>query len=125
MFLFTIVERVEEVEMLIEREQVWIDSYDFNDLYNICPIADSQLGREVSEETIQKHIASKQDVSKAVNQICLETGNVIRQFSSVRDVTRELGYCRKAIGHTAKGWRIRYGKKKECKTAYGYGWEYA
>lgn len=46
------------IEMLVEREQYWIDQYDFNkDLYNDLPTAYSWLGKHHTEET--KELVSK------------------------------------------------------------------
>lgn len=52
-FIFDIVERCEK-EKLIEREQFHIDSYDFEKLYNLRTIAQSNLGYVVSQETRDK-----------------------------------------------------------------------
>lgn len=41
---FNVVEYIENKENLIEREQFWIDSYDFDCLFNIRKIADSNIG---------------------------------------------------------------------------------
>jgi group I intron endonuclease len=52
---FSVLEQdVDETELIV-REQHWIDQYDFKaDLYNLCPVAGSSLGRVVSLETRQK-----------------------------------------------------------------------
>lgn len=47
-FIFTVLELVEKSELIV-REQFWID--DLKPEYNICQIAGSVLGREVSVET--------------------------------------------------------------------------
>jgi len=57
-FVFSVVEYVEDVNNLIAREQFWIDKYDFDMLYNICPTAGSSLGYKHSEEI-------KKELSKA------------------------------------------------------------
>lgn len=49
-FKFELIENCINDE-LIKREQFWIDQYDFDQLYNMCPIAGSHLGRKNSEET--------------------------------------------------------------------------
>ena len=43
-FDFQVLEYCEEAD-LITLEQIWIDKFDFNMLYNLCPTAGSQLGK--------------------------------------------------------------------------------
>ena len=52
-FIFLVIEYV-DIENLIEREQYFIDLFDFEELYNICPTAGSHLGRKCSDETKKK-----------------------------------------------------------------------
>lgn len=53
-FLFIVIEYC-DIDKLIEREQYWFSQFDFdNQLYNLCPVAGSSLGRKYSEETIKK-----------------------------------------------------------------------
>ena len=47
---FEVLEYVEDVSQLKDREQFWIDSFDFKDLFNIFPNAKSPLGIKYSEE---------------------------------------------------------------------------
>lgn len=52
-FSFDILEHVEDVSILIEREQYWIDNFSSANPklgYNINPLAASSLGRKLSEE---------------------------------------------------------------------------
>jgi len=54
-FTFTVLEHVGNKEMLIEREQYWIDRFDsVSHGYNIAPTAGSALGRVMSAETRRK-----------------------------------------------------------------------
>ena len=56
-FIVILLEKVESKEDLIKREQHWIDTLDAcnKDIaYNICPTAESTLGRSHSEETKSK-----------------------------------------------------------------------
>lgn len=53
-FIMEVLEYVSNRANLIEREQFHIDSYDFDDLFNLCPFASSSLGRKASKETIEK-----------------------------------------------------------------------
>lgn len=50
-FHFSVLEIVQDKNLLIEREQYWIDST--ADLYNLNPIAGSQLGAKRSKETLK------------------------------------------------------------------------
>lgn len=51
-FTFKIIERVDDVSLLIAREQFWIDSESVSKaLYNLSPAAGSQLGIKRSDET--------------------------------------------------------------------------
>ena len=53
-FIYDIIEECEK-EILIEREQYWIDTLDsYNNGYNILPKAGSCLGNKVSDETKRK-----------------------------------------------------------------------
>lgn len=51
---FSIIERVSDPNLLICREQYWIDQYDFEHLYNLCPVAGSCRGVKRSKETRKK-----------------------------------------------------------------------
>ena len=51
-FTFLVLEKVEDINKLIEREQWWIDNA--KPEYNICKIAGSHLGLKRSEETKEK-----------------------------------------------------------------------
>lgn len=56
-FIFDVVEFIEDVNLLIEREQYWIDlfqSYNPELGYNLCRIAGSTLGRKLTEEHKRK-----------------------------------------------------------------------
>lgn len=56
-FIFKVIEEVED--MILEREQYWIDQQDFESLYNINPFATG--GTQFSEETIKKRTQSITD----------------------------------------------------------------
>lgn len=54
-FEFKVLEPVWNKNLLLEREQYWIDRLDvFRNGYNMCPRAGSPLGRKQSDETKQK-----------------------------------------------------------------------
>lgn len=51
-FKYSLIEECDE-KLLVEREQWWIDSYDFEELMNSSPTATTSTGFEHSEETIE------------------------------------------------------------------------
>lgn len=53
-FEFSILEKLNDRNLAIQREQFYIDSYDFETLYNTCKIASSTLGTKYSEEAIDR-----------------------------------------------------------------------
>ena len=73
--MFTIIE-ITNLENLIKREQYWIDT--LNPEYNICPIAGSPLGREVTIETRLK-ISMSQKGKRITDE---QRGN-FRKFNAV------------------------------------------
>jgi group I intron endonuclease len=64
-FIFEVIEECSK-EILIEREQYWIDTLDsYNKGYNSRPIANSNLGKKCSEETKRKMSEASKGVSKS------------------------------------------------------------
>lgn len=51
-FEFLILEELENIGLLIEKEQFWIDN--LNPYYNICKVANSSIGIKRRKETIEK-----------------------------------------------------------------------
>lgn len=49
-FEFFVIEHIKDKDTLVQREQYYIDKYNFDSLYNDCPNAVSPLGRVLSEE---------------------------------------------------------------------------
>ena len=49
-FEFTILEIVSGLTNILDREQYWIDQFDWDQLYNICPRAGNSLGRKHNDE---------------------------------------------------------------------------
>lgn len=58
-FKFDILEYVEDIKLLTEREQFYIDSYGLENLYNLRLVADSNLGLVWSEEVRAKMGAAR------------------------------------------------------------------
>ena len=70
-FVFKILEVIENVTTLLEREQYWLDEYNcVKTGYNICPVAGSCLGIKRSDETKSRLRNSKigHEVSEEVRQ---------------------------------------------------------
>ena len=55
---FEVLEYVEDVSQLLDREQFWIDSFDFDLLFNRCPNSKSALGAKRSKEARENMSAS-------------------------------------------------------------------
>lgn len=94
----------------------------FDNLYNF-----SYKGRKLSEETKLKISTSKKGKkqskkhilkrSKAVKQVCLQTGKVIAKFYSAKEAATKLGFNQGSISAVCRG-EVK-GKKHK-----GFGWEY-
>jgi group I intron endonuclease len=52
--MFNVIELIADKTKLVEREQFFINQFNFNILYNSCPIAGNCLGRIQSKETRKK-----------------------------------------------------------------------
>ena len=84
----------------------------------------SQKGRKFSKEhllNIRKANALKR---KPVVQYDLVTNEPIKEWSSMREVQRELGFQITHISQCCKGGFYRDGKWINIHQAYGYGWKY-
>lgn len=82
-FSFNIIELVDDKNLLLEREQFYMDkfkTYDINIGYNIAKIAGSTLGVKLSEETKQKMSISKKGIkrSESVRQILSDASKGIK-----------------------------------------------
>lgn len=114
-FKFEILYECDKSELLF-CEQNWLDFYGIENLYNICPIAGSSLGRKHSDETkrkiseiqIGKKTSSftKRKIQLARNgypviQIDME-GNVLGRYESVNEAARQTGINSSAISSSAR-----------------------
>ncbi len=133
-FIFELIEEVENLNNLLEREQHYIDTLNVCDRivgYNKAPIAGSCLGRKMSKESRAKMSKAKTGVKqspevaakrgllcrKAILQFDLNN-NFIKEFDSVKTAADELGVCRTGISKALSINAIH------AKTAYGYIWKY-
>lgn len=82
-------------------------------------ISKNNKGRKLSKETREKMSKSKKGKrhwnSKAVLQIDVNTGNVIKHWDFLKQIENQLGFDHRNISACCRG---RY------KTAYGYVWKY-
>lgn len=89
-FSFEIIECVEYKNILIEREQYWLDyynSYDRKIGYNISPTAGSPLGVKHTQELKEK----RREISKtkkSILQIDLN-GNIITHWKSLKEISKK------------------------------------
>lgn len=144
-FVFEVLEFVEDRTKLIEREQFWLENLKgFWEAggYNICPVAQSRLGRRHSAETKAKLSAWRQG-RKATPEACAKMAASQRKRHAEQpkkpvsaETRRKIGLASKgrltpeirAMGHAALS-KIRKGKKapvewveKMRKTKTGKPW---
>jgi len=72
---FEILEFIENVDLLLEAEQRWINKYKFYVLYNICKIAGNTYGRLHSRESRRKISLNHHKVSGKDNPMYGKKGN--------------------------------------------------
>lgn len=119
-FIFIILEKVENKEDLISREQWWMDTR--KPEYNIAKKAGSQLGFKHSQETRDKLsnnqykgiFGAKNPFSKKCFQYGLD-GKFIQEWGSVSEVERRTGMTNSLIVRCLKG---------RTKTAHKFQWFY-
>jgi group I intron endonuclease len=76
-FIFNVIEEVDNKELLIEREQHWIESLDsVKNGYNILPVAGSCLGRKHTEETKIKMSISALGVKKNPESVAKQAASL-------------------------------------------------
>jgi len=66
-FEFLVLEAVSDPNMVLEREQYWLDT--LQPYYNICPVAGNRLGSKASDETRAKMSASLSGLSKGKGRV--------------------------------------------------------
>jgi len=81
---FSILEQVNDNKDLLLTEQKWIDSFDFKDLINICPVAGNTYGRLVTEETKKKISDNHHNVSGEKNPMFGKKGELSPSFGKKR-----------------------------------------
>lgn len=94
-FKFELIEEIKEKELLLEREQFYIDN--FNPDYNICRIAGNTAGRKFTEESKKKISENHADVSGENNPMYGKKGELSPNFGKQhKEETKEK--IRLAIG---------------------------
>lgn len=94
-FIFIVVEYT-SIENLIEREQFWLEQFDFEkQLYNICPTADSRLGRLQTQET-------KNKISEAA-KTRLQNEDARKRISEAHKGKKNSEDCRRKLSEANKG----------------------
>lgn len=117
-FKFEIIEYINDISILINREQYWIDQLNACKRsigYNLSPTAGSPYGFKHTDETKLKQSKLQSKNRKPILQIDLN-GNIIREWSSITQIGRETEYKERAIKDVALGLRGYI--------AYNYIWIY-
>jgi group I intron endonuclease len=99
-FIFEVLEVVEEINKIQEREQYYLDLY-FNkdNCYNMCPEANGVKGHKMSEES-KKRIseAMKKRGNPQAMKIVLDTQTGIF-YNSVKEVSDIFGYNKRVLAN--------------------------
>lgn len=112
-FTMVMIEKIDDKKNLISREQYWINTLDACNkeiAYNICPIAESTLGRKHSKETKQKISKTRKGIvfseetrrnislaqSKPIIQ-CTIDGRYIQEWESAQYTAKSLNYIQTSI----------------------------
>lgn len=97
---------------LSEREQFYIDSYDFANLYNLCPFVDSQQGL----------------CKVPVLQIDIKTGQIIKLWDSLSQAAAAMNVNDSSISSVCSQNPVfdkKANKYHKRKSSAGYYWKYA
>ena len=125
-FKFEIIEKVDKVENLLNREQYWLDfykSYDRNIGYNISKIAGSNLGNKLSEKAKKKISEFQKNRPKS-----LETRNKFKKIQTaingkrVQVFTKEMEFLNEfnSISECSREMKISIGAiSKQCSNVSG------
>jgi len=143
-FEFSVIEYIENTEILLEREQYYINKFfdNCNNCYNMCPTAGNTLGRKHREEIrkkmsknrkgkgigrkltkeeieklkeFQKFINYTKLFGKKVCQYDINTGELLKMFDSISLASQEINGNVPSIVRCCKGGRKSY---------KGYIWRY-
>jgi len=126
LFFYTIVELVEQLENLLNREQYYMDK--LNPWFNVCKIAGNVAGLKHTKETIEKCIAANKRRKGShhhgrngkVVKMTL-SGEEIETYRSCREAAEYVTNSKGAI--KTIGGKIAESIKRNA-TAYGYTWKF-
>jgi len=110
-FVFEIVEEVHDKFLLISREQYYI--YTLNPRYNICKIANSNLG---IKHSMERRLKTGRSHMKPILQFDLK-GNFITEWESTKMASIMLGICNSSISSVLHN-------KRRYKSAGGFVWKF-
>ncbi len=111
-YLFEIIEEVADTDAILEREQYWIDSFPRSQLFNLCPVAGSPIGRPIKQSTRDKLSRSgklRPPISDETRRLISESKRGERNYSWGKHPSEE---TRRKLSESRKGERhYMYGKK--------------
>lgn len=120
-FQFIIIELVNNQEMLLEREQYWIDYSDCCQAhigYNQAPIAGNTLGFKHSEESRRKNSLSKRGLFASISiEKASDAKKLLNEGKLVRQIADELEIPYEVVSSIKKGKAFSYVEPKllpEC-----------
>lgn len=91
-FIFEIVFECAPIkDIILFYEQLWIDFYGFENLYNHNPTAGSPLGTKQSDEIIKKRQKTMHNNRKTIYQIDM-TGKIIAEYKGAGDASSKTGF---------------------------------
>jgi group I intron endonuclease len=111
-FIYIIIEKVDDIEKLLEREQFWIDELNAcKDGYNLSPTAQNTSGFKMPIEAIQSGVEKRQ---KAIVQLSKD-GKFINQWKNIKVAQDETGI---------KGNHISSCCQRKRRSCNGFVWVY-
>jgi group I intron endonuclease len=123
---FFILEQVSNNNELLAAEQKWINSFEFKELINICPIAGNTYGRIVKEETRKKISDNHHDVSGENNPMFGMKGQLSPSYGKKRseDTKNKISQALKGKNTWCKGVkRPEHSEKLKGENNFWYGKE--
>ena len=96
-FIFEIVYKCAPIkDIILFYEQLWIDFYGFENLYNQLPVAGSPLGTKRDKKTIEKIQKTRHDKRPIIYQIDM-TGKIIAEYKGSFEASLKIGFSKANI----------------------------